>query len=86
MEAEQVLQRIRMQELEGDLQMKNHAYATLEKEYKGLQDDHGAINTLLQLSQSQLETSLQTNKVWEARASLAGPSYSRCASKEQELD
>ena len=75
-----------MQELKGELQRRNQAYAALEKSHEELKTDHMTINTLLQLKNSQLDTTLQANKLLEARASLASSSYTGSTSKEQELE
>ena len=58
----------------------------MEKHHKSLQEDHQVINTLLQLSKSQLDTSIQANKVLEARALSTGSSYSGSSGREKELE
>ena len=85
MEAKQHPQRVRMQELKGELQRRNQAYAALERIHDKLKTDHMTINTLPQLKISQLDTTLQANQLLEARASSASSSYTRSTSKEQEL-
>ena len=67
------------------IKAKDEAYPTLEKSYKGLQEDKEAMSTLLQLSQAYLGTSLQANKVLEARTFYVGSSHSGSSSREQEL-
>lgn len=86
MEAKQHPQRVRMQELEGELQRHNQTYAALKKNHNDLKANHGAINTLLQFSKSQLDSTMQANKVLEAWASSVNSGYSGSTSKEQEVE
>ena len=74
MEAEQLPQKIKIAEMESIAKAKEEGYQVLEKQHKSVQEDNQAINTLLQLSKSQLDTSIQANKVLEARALSAGSS------------
>ena len=67
MEAEQHPQRVRMQELEGETQRRDQAYLALEKIHHDLRAEHEAINTLFQLKSDQLDSTIQANKVMEAR-------------------
>lgn len=83
MEAKHHRQRVRMQELEGKLHRRNQAYAALEKNNDELKADHTAINTLLQLSKSQLDSTMHANRVLEAKASSASSDYIGSTSKEQ---
>ena len=86
MEAEQHPQRVRMQELEGKLQRRDQTYSTLEKSHNDLKAEHEAINTLFQLKRDQLDSTMQANRVLEARISSTSSSYTGSTSREQELE
>ena len=58
MEAKQLPQKLKIVELENALKVKDEAYQLLEKNFQSLQEDHRVINTMLSLSQAQLETSI----------------------------
>ena len=72
-------------ELVSALKEKEVVDEILEKNLQILQEDRQAINTLLSLSQVQLETSLQANKVLETRVQYAKTSSASSSSKEMEF-
>ena len=77
--------RMRVREAEAVMQEKATAYDNLMRTYSELQADHATVSSLLQLKNTQLDSTLQANRLLESRATSAS-SGSGTSQRELELE
>ena len=78
--------RMRVLETEAALQDRSQACALLEKVYEELKAESATVTALLDLKNTQLDATLQANRLLETRAASTSSSHSGSSHRERELE